>query len=510
MTRPAAWLESRWAPWFFGAVATACVWVTWESLRAWPILHDEWAYWTQAGQYAALRWTVPSPPHPEFFEQMYVLVVPVFAAKYWPGHAMAIAAGFAVGLPALVPILLSGVAGALVFLLARRVAGAGVAAVTFALWVSTFGNLRFRASYFSEVTTSVAWLAAWWALIAWRETRRPWWMAALAAIVGWGAITRPPTMFVFAIPVGVVVLRDVARMRAWRQLALGVAVGTAVLGILPLWSARVTGDWRVTPLGLYTRQYLPFDVPGYTVRDTPPERALPPEMERVRGFLRDIKAEQARAPAWRTFAQRGGFLLRDVFAGWRLPFAVAFAIGLAVAGPAGWFAIGTGVLLVLAYVTQAHTPDWTIYYLEAFPAVAFITALGVRRAAVGARKLLPAPMPHGIARTFPAVLLAVAAGLVARDVEIARDILARVASHTYAFRAAVERLPLKPNIVFVRYADGRNMHISLVANDGVPDDAVSWIVHDRGTSDLDLMTAAPGRAAYLYDEKSGEFREISR
>lgn len=509
MTRAAAWLGSRWAPWAFGAVAAACVYVTWGSLRAWPVLHDEWAYWTQAGQYAALHWAEPSPPLPAFFEQLYVLVVPVFAAKYWPGHALTIAAGFAMGLPALVPLLLTGVAGALVFALARRVAGAGVAVTTFVLWVSTFGNLRFRASYFSELTTSAAWLAAWWALLSWRETRRPAWMAALAACIGWGAISRPPTMFVFAIPVGLLVLRDVARARAWRQLAFGVAVGTAVLGILPVWSARTTGDWRTTPLALYTRQYLPFDVPGYAVRDTPPERSLPPEMQRVREFLRDIKAEQATAPAWRTFAERAGFLLRDAFAGWRLPLVIAFAVGLAVAGPAGWFAIASGVLLVLAYVTQAHTRDWTVYYLEAFPAVAFVTALGLRRMTASLRERLAAG-PGGPRRLAAACLTIVAAALVARDAVVARGVLARVASRTVAFRAAVARLPRTPNIVFVRYAEGRNMHLSLVANDGVLDRATSWIVHDRGAEDLQLMAAAPDRTPYVFDEASGEFREIVR
>ncbi|HVZ49744.1 MAG TPA: glycosyltransferase family 39 protein, partial [Gemmatimonadaceae bacterium] len=388
-------LDSRAAPWVFGAVATLCVLVTWGSLRALPLLHDEWAYWTQAGQYAALRWSAPAPPIPAFFEQLYVLVAPVYAAKYWPGHALMIAPGFAVGLPALVPLVLTGVAGALVFALARRVSGPNVAAATFVLWVSSFGNLRFRASYFSELTTSAAWLAAWYALLRWRETRRAGWMVALAASTGWGAITRPATMFVFAIPVGAVVIADVWRTRRWRQLVLGLACGTVVLGILPLWSARTTGDWRTTPLALYTRQYLPFDVPGYTVNDTPPERGLPPEMERVRAFLHDIKVEQATAPAWRTFAERAGFLLRDAFAGWRLPFVIAFAFGIVVAGPAGWFAAGSAVLLVVAYVTQAHTRDWTVYYLEAFPVVAYVTARGVRAMLHAIAARLGAPVPAG-------------------------------------------------------------------------------------------------------------------
>ena len=161
--------------------------LVWGSLRAVPVMHDEWAYWLQADQYAHLHWKAAPPPVPEFFEQLYVLVTPVFAAKYPPGHALTMAAGFALGLPALVPLLLTACAGALVFALARRSAGAWTAALTWLLWLGTFGNLRFRATYFSEMTTSVCWLVAWWALLEWRGTRRRRWMLAMALACGWGA-----------------------------------------------------------------------------------------------------------------------------------------------------------------------------------------------------------------------------------------------------------------------------------------------------------------------------------
>jgi len=481
-------------------------------------MHDEWAYWTQGSQYARGVWAEIAPPIPEFFEQLYVLVTPVFAAKYWPGHAMTIAPGFAVGFPTLMPLILTGVTGALVFALARRVAGARVAALTFLLWVSTFGNLRFRATYFSELTTSCVWLVAWWALLSWRE-RRTWpWMVVLAAATGWGAITRPATMFLFAIPVGIVVLRDTWRGKSraqWRQVVLGVACGSAVLGVLPLWSARVTGNWRTTPLAEYTRQYLPFDIPGYTVDSTPPARSLPPEMERVRAFLRDIKTEQATAPIGTTFGGRSGLLLRDAFAGWRIPFALAFVVGLVVAGSAGWFAIGTSLLLVVGYVTQAHTADWSIYYLEAYPAIAFVAALGVRAIGQAAARRFPlASQPTRTGWPLPswaaaAIMVAACAGL-AFDTITARDTLGRIASHTAAFRAGVEALPRKPNIVFVRYAEGRNMHLSLVANAGDLARAPSWIVHDRGAGNVRLMDLAPGRTAYLFDESRNSFYEMTR
>jgi hypothetical protein len=483
-----------------GVLAAIAVLVVWGSLSPVPVMHDEWAYWLQADQYAHLHWKVASPPAPEFFEQLYVLVTPVFAAKYPPGYAMMVAPGFAIGLPALVPLLAAGLTGALVFALARRTAGNLAGALTWVLWLGTFGNLRFRAAYFSETTTSLCWLVAWWALLEWRATKRTRWMVVLAVAIGWGAITRPATMFVFAIPVGLLVLRDVIAGKHWRDLIFGVLAGTLVLGILPVWSAGTTGSWRDTPLALYTKQYLPFDIPGYTMNDTPPQRELPREMERVRSFLRDIKRDQVVTPMWTTALDRALLLLRDAFGGWRLPFAFAFLLGLWALGAAGWFALGTSGLLIAAYLSQAHTSDWVVYYLEAMPAIAFTAAAGVARVLKGAQM---AAAPKFVA---PAAALIFAA-LLARDVLLARDTLDKISAEPRRFRDDVAKLPKKPNIVFVRYAPRRSMHISLVDNRGMLQDADSWIVHDRGADDLRLLGLANGRTAYVFDEATGEFHE---
>ena len=505
-----AGLTGRAAPWAAGLLASLAVLAVWGSFRAVPVMHDEWAYWLQAGQYARLKWHDATPPIPEFFEQLYVLVTPVFAAKYPPGHALAIAPGFAIGLPALGPLLLSGVTAALVFVLARRVAGAWTAALTWLLWLGTFGNLRFRATYFSEITTSFCWLAAWWALLEWRTTRRRRWMIAMGLACGWGAITRPATMFVFAIPLGVVVMRDVVTGRRWRDLAAGVTAGLAVLAILPVWSLGTIGEARRSPLAAYTAQYLPFDTPGFSLAATPPERALPPEMERVRGFLHNIKAAQVERPKFETAFDRVMTVLRDAFAGWRLPFAAAFVVGLFTLGAAGWFALGTSALLFASYLAQAHTSDWSIYYLETFPVIAFTAAAGVR--AFGERLaargvVLPSAVPP---RALLLVLAAAAGLLLDRDVVAARGVLDRIAAKPRAFQAAVRDLPRKPDIVFVRYAERRSMHISLVANAGVLNGAPTWVVHDRGPDNARLMAVAPGRAAWLFDEAAGEFRELPR
>lgn len=500
-SRLEAWLNSVW-PLFVAALVTSLVvTVVWGGLRPYPVMHDEWAYWAQAGQYSHLRWSVPAPPIPEFFEQFYLLTTPVFAAKYPPGHALSIAAGFGLGLPALMPILMNGAAGALVFALARRLGGARLAGVTLVLWLGAAGTLRFRASYFSEITTTVCVLGAWWSLFRWRERKELRWMVALALCIGWGAITRPFTLAVFAIPIGGVVLRDVSRERLWRTLALGVVTGCVVLLILPLWNARTTGDVRTTPLALYTKQYIPFDLPGFSLNSTPPERALPPEMDRTRRFLKDVKVAQIDTPIWRSALLRTAAIFIDLFSGTRLPFMLTCLAGMFVVRGAARWALGSSLLLVVAHLAQAHTADWTVYYLEATPALAFASA-------VGAAALLRRFQPLGAPRWTEALIaVALVFGIVQETVK-ARSARARLAQRTVEFREFVGKLPRSPNIVFVRYAMNRNMHLALVANDGILDSSPSWIVHDRGEENQRLLTLAPTRAAYLFDEAAGEFREV--
>ena len=71
------------------------------------VIHDEAAYLLQAAMIAHGHLFAPPPPLPEFFEQMHVFVTPVFAARYPPGFAIALVPGIWLGLPGLMPVLMS-------------------------------------------------------------------------------------------------------------------------------------------------------------------------------------------------------------------------------------------------------------------------------------------------------------------------------------------------------------------------------------------------------------------
>ncbi|MGH7623431.1 MAG: ArnT family glycosyltransferase, partial [Gemmatimonadaceae bacterium] len=334
------------------------------------------------------RWT-DSAPIPEFFEQPHVLVTPRLAAKYPPGHALLLAPGIWFGAPGLVPVIILGCTGALLFALGRRVVSAWVGLFAWLIWLGLGGEkTTFRPSYFSEITTQALFLLGWWALLRWRDDRRVRYLALLAAAVGWMAITRPLTAVAFAIPTAAVVLALVWRRRVWAQLAIACAVGVAVLAVIPLWSARTTGDWRVTPLMLYTNQYMPFDVPGFGLRDRAPLRAAPPE---IACFALEFGREHSQhlpEAIPRDVRDRVQHVAAEFFSDRRHGFAIFAVIGVLAAPVELGFALATCVLLVLAYTAYPHSPEWTVYYFETQPLLALLAAAGIFVAvsAIGRRR----------------------------------------------------------------------------------------------------------------------------
>src|SRR4051794_11024274 len=187
--------SASWLPVLLGLVSTLMYWWVWGSFHPLPAIHDEAAYLLQARIFASGHWTAPGRPLPEFFEQFHVLVTPVLAAKYPPGHSLLLTLGELLGFPPLIPLLLNGLTGAVVYLLSARLAGPIVGLLTWLLWLLAPMNLTYRPTYLSNVTTGALWLASWWALFNWWERGGRRWLLVLSACVAWCFITRPLTGF---------------------------------------------------------------------------------------------------------------------------------------------------------------------------------------------------------------------------------------------------------------------------------------------------------------------------
>lgn len=510
-SRATSWLSITWMPLAIGAVTSALMWWTWGSLDEPPNNVDEAAYLFQARLLASGRWTAPPPPLPEFFEQWHMLVTPVRAAKYFPGHALTLAPGVWLGAPGLVPVLLLGLTGAPLFALTRRLSNGWCALIAWIFWITIPGGmwspLRLRPSYFSEVTTGAAWLLGWWALLRWRDDTRGRWLAMAAGVIAWGAITRPLTMLMYAVPLAVVVPWMVARRRAWRQLAGAVAAAMLVLAIVPLWSIETTGSWRETPLQRYTRTYIPWDVPGFTFDSTPPLRTLPADMQAAIAYhLPNARSHSLRRTP-RLLRERMAVIEQDVWqADHRGGLMLFLFIGLLVAPPAAYVGVAAAAALLLGYLIYPHPAIWTLYYVEMWPVLAFLTAIGIWFVvSAGARGLAGVRDPSWRSVAAPAPTLA-AIGLVAITAPTAVSTLGRVRTelqrqhvHRRDFRSLVRAVPARKAIVFIRYGPQHSPHASLIANDPDLASAKVWLVVDRGADNARLIAAAPDRVPFLYD-----------
>lgn len=496
----------RYGPSVAAVVSALVVWWVWGSARPLPIVHDESSYVLQADIFARLRWTAPPPSMPEFFEQPNVLVSPALASKYPPGHALLLMPGALVGFHALMPLLLTAGTAALLFALVTRVCNPWVALLSWMIWLSTPLVLRYQPGYFSEVTSTLLVLSAWWCVLEWRESRSKTWIAMLAFCIGWGAITRPVTMLAFAVPVALLAVYEIVRYRLWVDLPVGLGVTLVILAILPLWSARTTGDFRLTPLAEYTRDYLPFDKPGFTTDSTPPRRALSPVAKSLYDDSLARHAEQRLDNLHWIVAARLWNIARDLWRGTQLLLLPFFVIGLFRLPREVRFA-GIGcALLFLFYLPYAHDPPSTLYYLEIAPVVAAVSAIGIWRALEWFSKGVEVRLHVDRRPKLGSVLVAIVLAFFAVPTfTVWRVEHQDAGSVRMAFESAVRQLPASKAIIFLRYAR-RPHHLNLVFNHADLQRAPVWVVHDLGERNRDLVKLALDRTPFVFDEQEMEFR----
>lgn len=500
-------LDTRGAVLVVFVVTFLVLWYSWAAWNPIPVVHDEMAYVLQAQIFARGRWALPSPPLSAFWEQPHVLVEPVLAAKYFPGHALMMAAGALVGWPALMPLLLQSTTAALLYVLARRVGSGAIALLAWVVWLFTPMVMYFGASYFAQATSTAFWLAGWYALLEWRTMRRTRWLLAVAFCTGWVAITRPLTGVAYAIPIGIVVLRHVYAERRWRDFAYAFAMGTAVIAILALWSAKTTGDWRVTPQALYTRMYMPYDVPGFGMDSTPPSHSIAPDLLQLNNVYSSVHVTHFPSTLPSALATRARYLFISTWGVTSGIMGVFALLGLLTLGGATSFALASSVLVLVAYLLYATPPQWTLYYYESVPTYAYLTAAGMAWAASLSSR---APLTRGSwrLRRWSGALVAGAAMLALPGIVALRIIHGQhIGDRKFLtrFDRLLATIHDERAVVFVRYAGTHNPHVTFVRNTANPQQERIWVVYDRGEVENALLLAtAPERKAYLFDEIRGK------
>ncbi len=464
-----------------------------------PLVGDEASYQLQASLFASGRWTDTTPEFPEAFQQIYVLQQPRVASKYPPGHALVLAPGYLVGFPWLMPLLCLTLSGTLVFVIGRRLGSGATGLIAWLAWLSCTAALRWRGTWYSENTTGTLMLVGWWVLL--REDWRRRDLGLLGIVVGWLAITRPLTALAFAIPVGIVLLHRARRRRRWAPLLIPVALGLLPVGVVPLWNWQTVGRMDQTPLGLYTRQYMPWDVPGFGPDTTRPLLASPPDQARVETIFANLRARHTvdRLPGILT--DRVTTFVRLVWSGWRwwlLPLGV---VGLLLLP--GWLS-GTLLSQFALYGFFYHPPSWSLYYLELIPIMALALAMGLRW---GFRMASRSEDRIGSADRGLCWFGMVVAAFVVTEMADAPGIGVSRVESVMALRQLTAALP-HGSIVFVHYSAGHNPHQALVTNRAPLADQPVLLARDLGAARDGEIARTLGRRAFVYRSLSRDLRPL--
>jgi hypothetical protein len=484
-----------------------------------PQVQDEAAYLLQAEIFARGRWTELARPLPEFFTQMHVFTTPVLASKYPPGTSLFLTPFVWIGFPVLGPLFLAAVTGGLIFTLARRAGNGSLALLAWTLWSTAPWALRWQATFLSQNVTTALWLASLYFFLRQREEHDRWSLIGLAATIGFCAITRPVTAVALALPIGVVILRDTWQRRGWTRLVAPALVGTAIVAILPLQNRMTTGDWRVSPLVKYSREYLPSDFPGFGFDSAQHQVApLPPDLERTRQELFAARRQHTLPALPQALLYRWISSIKIVASGWRVGLMPLILVGVLVMPAAGRFAFGMSIGLLLAYATHSHWFQWSQYYLEAAPGYVFALAAGIWALANllirGWEKFRDEVSWSTSAEPRVAVatiVVAVALGVpsaVRTSITVSNFQTELIFQRRFQRALEIVGRDSARTIIFVDYGENHKPLFSLIRN--VPDlaEARTWIAYDRGVDDLRLMRLGPERQAYIYKADAGHLTRL--
>ena len=467
-----------------------------------PRIHDEFAYLLQAKMLASGHLTEPSPPLPEFFETAHVLLVPRYAAKYFPGHAALLAPFVPLGVPWLLPCLLLGGTCALLFL-GLRLSGfaRGPALVAPLLLLGSADVLPVFASYFSQASTCF-WVSG--AVVAAAlSSRRPALGAALLGLcAGWAGLTRPFTgLALAAAAAGLLLTR-----RETRQPRIAFAFGVPLLaaaGLALVCCHATTGSWTRSPWSLYAAQYTPADGPGFgPVREAAPLRALPPYLKSMgRGF--EAARRSYSAGALLDQIPRRAHLVVDELSA---PVLALVVLGLFAMQPALWMGLAFA-FMDFALLLDFHTV-FSLYLVDVRPALLLVAAAGAARAFALIATLRPPALRAALAAAAALVLVWVAAGS-------ARSVRERIelahwsgTDRTAAYAAPLAEVRAQRGLVFLRYPADWNGNYDLTYNE--PDLATAPLVRaiDLGPRDAELMRFFPDRPAFLLDLETARLTRL--
>jgi hypothetical protein len=483
-----------------------------------PILHDEYCYVIQSKMLASGHLWLPKHELDDFFETFHLITDRAYASKYGPGTAMFFAPAALLHLPMwVVPLILSGLAVGLMYLLASELfdGGAGLLAALLLLSLGIFR--RTSIMIMSQAPMLALVLLAILAFIYWQRERRVGWMILLGVCIGWGAITRPVDALCIAIPLALGVLfelRQSCNRGRMKFIGLGLIAVFPFLLLQLIYNKGVTGDFKKLPWNYYAQRYDPYDTMGRGPID-PAFRPMSdlPQLQRffdeftVPAYRDKIGKSRLDGLVDRAARTLAGPPLEEqeksrlIYGALPSPLLIALLpVGLlGLRERRRWVVWLALPLFVLVYAN--YTFFLSHYALAIAPAVILNLLAGVEVV----RRTWPGVSPL-IGWTMTAVIAALALSALP-EVNSSRRDQWFDAPLLRGVDKALAGIEHRPAIVLFKYDPERMIHEEPVFNTQTawPDDAAVVRAHDLGDENARLFayyaTRSPGRAVYRYDEK---------
>ncbi|GAC1470817.1 MAG: hypothetical protein PVSMB7_21960 [Chloroflexota bacterium] len=477
------------------AIAVSFVLTTFVSryLEVIPHITDSTAYLFQAKTLAEGHLWVPTPKHPAFFYQPFIVVDHGrWFSKYPPGWPLLLAIGVRLGVPWLVdPVLSAGTLG-LVYLTGRRIYGMRVALLATVMLTTSPLFLGLGGSFMAH-TSALFFLAGFtYLFVRWVQqselhgTADPgsdWKLLLPAGLsLGIGFSIREFDVLPLLLPCAWLAVSQpsVRRLQSCLWIGLGAAVPAALLA---LYNARLTGNVFTSPYTLWWS----FDRLGFGAHVGSYRFTVPISLWHTSMNLEMLQADLF---GWPFYA---GLALVST----------PFLLGRAIRWDS-FFAI-SALVTVVAYGFYfnpggAYLPR---YYFSAFPAFALLAARGVQELGrLPSRVLYRGTRRDGLALTPPLVLVAtcllysVGASLPAH-VALLHD----YAGVTHQRMDVVDAAHIHHAVVFVEPLhatpeDRLSPYMSTFSSNTPTLDGDVILSRDLGARDTILMRAFPNRAYY--------------
>jgi hypothetical protein len=469
-----------------------------------PVMHDEFQFLLQARMLAGGKLWMPPHPLIDFFDTFYVLIQPHYAAQSFPGTAFFYVPAlwlhvtpwkWSIGIAAATVGLFYRVAADLVDGLAGLLAAAMLGLLSMLHLVSTM--------VLAQTPLLLLALAAIWAYLHWRRSRKNIWAACIGFFSGWMAVTRPSDAVIFGLPLFIAVLIDLCRNRRAAAPLIFIALAAAPwLALQLVFNHGVTGRWLTSPFTLYNQRDQPRLVYGLHIPpgNPPPLTRVPQKRAYYHDSVRPWLLRHRPELFWQTFKT----LRLPVTIGDALPQPMLVAllpIGLlAWRGRRAWVLAVTLPLFFLIYTPYPLFPAH--YTLIAAPA-AILTAVLAPRA-------ISLAWPRARAAAWTALSIFVT-GLFFTGPVDNYQMVSALAFHATVLKSADELTAAlaargRPAVVLFRRDQSVSNDFEPVYNlDAAwPDDALVIRAHDRRGENWIIFQYyahhGPDRAFYLFDE----------